>query len=191
MTATAELIDRPSTVHAPRVRDASTRETIHYAIAPCSLGYVLVALSAIGIIAILLESDPEVMRDELARRFPAAELVEGGRGLDAVAAQVVAFVESPATELDLPLDVRGTEFQQSVWGVLRKIPAGSTATYAEVAERVGRPRAVRAVAQACASNALAVVVPCHRVIRSDGALSGYRWGIERKRALLEREAAST
>jgi len=186
MTATAEFIDEAASTRRVRAHD---RETIRYAIAPCSLGHVLVALSEAGIVAIFLEADREVMRQALARQFSAAELVEGGRELGAVAAQVVAFVESPATELDLPLDMRGTEFQRSVWGVLRKIPAGCTATYAEVAERVGKPRAVRAVAQACASNALAVVVPCHRVVRSDGALSGYRWGVDRKRALLDREGA--
>jgi AraC family transcriptional regulator of adaptative response/methylated-DNA-[protein]-cysteine methyltransferase len=103
---------------------------------------------------------------------------------------VVGFVEAPALGLDLPLDVRGTAFQQRVWQALRAIPSGTTASYKDIAERIGAPQAVRAVAQACASNALAVAIPCHRVVRQDGALSGYRWGIERKRALLEREAIS-
>ena len=105
-------------------------------------------------------------------------------------AKVVGFVEAPALGLDLPLDVRGTAFQQRVWRALREIPAGSTASYTEIAGRIGAPKAVRAVAQACASNAIAVAIPCHRVVRTDGALSGYRWGVERKRALLEREAGS-
>ncbi|MDT4826431.1 Bifunctional transcriptional activator/DNA repair enzyme Ada [compost metagenome] len=103
-------------------------------------------------------------------------------------ARVVGFIEAPALGLDLPLDVRGTAFQERVWQALREIPPGSTASYAEIAERIGSPRAVRAVAQACAANSLAVAIPCHRVVRSDGNLSGYRWGVERKRRLLEREA---
>lgn len=184
MTCYAELLDAPVPI------DARHRETLRYAIVPCSLGNALVALSEHGIIAIFFDSDARELRRELARRFPAASLEEGGIEPAAVTAQVVAFIESPASELELPLDIRGTAFQRSVWGVLRKIPAGTTATYADVAERIGKPKAVRAVAQACAANALAVVVPCHRVIRSDGALSGYRWGVERKRTLLDREAAS-
>jgi AraC family transcriptional regulator of adaptative response/methylated-DNA-[protein]-cysteine methyltransferase len=184
MTAHAELLDAPFT------NDPRDRETIRFAIVPCSLGHALVALSEHGIVAIFFDADARELRRELARRFPNAELEEGGAELDPVTAQVVAFIESPASELDLPLDIRGTAFQRSVWGVLRKIPAGTTATYAEVARRIGRPRAVRAVAQACAANSLAVVVPCHRVVRSDGALSGYRWGVERKRTLLDREAAA-
>lgn len=185
---------RPCKRCKPDLRDTMrprSSEAIHYAIIPCSLGHVLIALSAHGIIALLLSADAEGLRDDLADRFPAASLVEGGAGLDAVAAQVVAFVDSPAHELQVPLDIRGTAFQQSVWGVILKIPAGSTATYTEIARRLGTPRAARAVAQACAANALAIVVPCHRVVRSDGSLSGYRWGVHRKRALLEREAASS
>ena len=112
------------------------------------------------------------------------------RSFERLVATVVGFVEAPATGLDLPLDVQGTAFQERVWRALRRIPAGATVTYREIARRIGAPRAVRAVAQACASNALAVAIPCHRVVRSDGALSGYRWGVERKRALLSREAAS-
>jgi AraC family transcriptional regulator, regulatory protein of adaptative response / methylated-DNA-[protein]-cysteine methyltransferase len=103
---------------------------------------------------------------------------------------VVAFVEAPSIGLTLPLDVRGTAFQRRVWQALREIPAGTTTTYARIAQRIGAPRAVRAVAQACASNAIAVAIPCHRVVRANGALSGYRWGVRRKRALLDREAAS-
>ncbi len=127
---------------------------------------------------------------ELEDRFPRATLIGGDEGFEQWVAKVVGFVEAPALGLDLPLDVRGTAFQQRVWRALREIPAGSTASYTEVARRIGAPKAVRAVAHACASNAIAVAIPCHRVVRNDGALSGYRWGVERKRALLEREAGS-
>jgi AraC family transcriptional regulator of adaptative response/methylated-DNA-[protein]-cysteine methyltransferase len=166
-------------------------EIIRFTIIPCSLGHVLVALSAHGIIALFLGDDINELREELEHRFPAATFEEGGAALDAIAAQVVAFVESPAQELKVPLDIRGTAFQQSVWGMLRKIPAGTTASYTEIAQRIGHPTAMRAVAQACAANPLAIVVPCHRVVRSDGGLSGYRWGVQRKRALLERESATS
>jgi len=127
---------------------------------------------------------------ELEDRFPKATLIGGDQGFEQWVAQVVGFVEAPALGLDLPLDVRGTAFQQRVWEALRKIPAGSTVTYSQIALRIGLPKAVRAVAQACASNAIAVAISCHRVVRNDGSLSGYRWGLERKRALLDREARS-
>ena len=127
---------------------------------------------------------------ELQDRFPKALLVGGDERFERLVAEVVGLVEAPAQGLDLPLDVRGTAFQQRVWQALRAIPGGSTASYAEIAERIGRPKAVRAVARACATNPVAVAIPCHRVVRADGALSGYRWGIERKRALLERERAA-
>jgi len=127
---------------------------------------------------------------DLQDRFPKARLIGGDKGFEQLVATVVGFIEAPALGLDLPLDVRGTVFQRRVWQALREIPVGGTATYTDVAERVGLPRAVRAVGQACASNAIAVAIPCHRVVRHDGALSGYRWGVERKRLLLEREAAS-
>jgi AraC family transcriptional regulator of adaptative response/methylated-DNA-[protein]-cysteine methyltransferase len=127
---------------------------------------------------------------ELQDRFPRARLLGGDRRFQRLVARVVGLVEAPAVGLDLPLDLRGTAFQQRVWRALRRIPAGETATYREVARRIGAPSAVRAVARACASNALAVAIPCHRVVRSDGASSGYRWGIARKRALLARETAS-
>jgi len=176
------------TAHAERPH---VSEIIRFAIIPCSLGHVLVALSAHGIIALFLGDDIDELREELEHRFPAATLEEGGDALDAITAQVVAFVESPAQELKVPLDIRGTAFQQSVWGMLRKIPAGTTASYSQIAQRIGHPAAMRAVAQACAANPLAIVVPCHRVVRSDGGLSGYRWGVQRKRALLERESATS
>ena len=129
------------------------------------------------------------MRD-LQDRFPRATLIGGDAGFEHLVAKVVGFVEAPRLGLDLPLDVRGTAFQQRVWQALREIPAGATASYAEIAKRIGAPKAVRAVAQACAANRLAVAIPCHRVVRNDGALSGYRWGVERKRALLDREAVA-
>jgi AraC family transcriptional regulator of adaptative response/methylated-DNA-[protein]-cysteine methyltransferase len=173
-----------------RCRPHRMAEIIHFVITPSSLGNVLIALSTHGIIALLLGDDTHELRDDLAHRFPAASLVEGGADLEAITAQVIAFVESPARELKVPLDIRGTAFQHSVWGVIRKISAGSTATYTQIAQQLGMPKAARAVAQACAANALAVIVPCHRVVRSDGALSGYRWGVHRKRALLDIEAAS-
>lgn len=171
-----------------RYRAGGGGETLRFATASCSLGAVLVASSARGIAAILIGDDPQVLGDDLRRRFPEADLVAGDADYDRLVAQVVGFVEAPGIGLGLPLDVRGTAFQQRVWEVLRAIPPGATASYAEVAARIGVPAGVRAVAGACAANALAVAIPCHRVVRSDGALSGYRWGVERKRALLLREA---
>jgi AraC family transcriptional regulator of adaptative response/methylated-DNA-[protein]-cysteine methyltransferase len=124
---------------------------------------------------------------ELQDRFLRAELVGGDAGFERLVAQVVGLIEQPNLGIDLPLDVRGTAFQQRVWDALRKIPAGETASYAQIAQRIGSPKSVRAVAQACASNTLAVAIPCHRVVRSDGGLSGYRWGVARKQVLLDRE----
>ena len=169
---------------------APARITLDVAIAECTLGLVLVAWSAAGIAAVLLGDDAAAMRADVAARFPRAALVARDAS-DAVVAGVVAVIDAPARGPEpgaTPLDLRGTAFQRAVWDALREIPAGTTATYAEVARRIGRPASVRAVAQACAANALAVLVPCHRVVRSDGGLSGYRWGVERKRALLAREA---
>ena len=131
--------------------------------------------------------DPNALAHDLQDKFPHAHLIGADRDFEQLVAQVVGFIEAPALGLDLPLDVRGTAFQQRVWQALRDIPAGSTTSYAEIAARIGSPKAVRAVAQACAANSLAVAIPCHRVIRSDGSASGYRWGVERKLALLERE----
>ncbi|MDB4970174.1 MAG: hypothetical protein JWN44_5863 [Myxococcales bacterium] len=160
---------------------------IRFAVGTCALGSVLVAATDRGVCAILLGDDPHDLTIELQRRFARATLVGGEAAVEALAAKVVAFVELPRQEIDLPLDVRGTAFQERVWQALRAIPVGATASYADVASSIGAPRSVRAVAQACAANPLAVAIPCHRVVRSDGALSGYRWGIERKRALLDRE----
>lgn len=163
---------------------------IRFAIGQCSLGAILVAASAKGICAILLGDDPDRLARDLQDRFPNAQLIGDDAEFARLIAHVVGFIEAPRQGFDLPLDVRGTAFQQRVWDALRRIPAGSTASYSEIAERIGAPRAVRAVAQACASNKIAVAIPCHRVVRNDGALSGYRWGVERKRTLLEREAKS-
>lgn len=146
------------------------------------------AQSERGVCAIALGDDPDALARELQDRFPQARLIGGDPAFEQLVARVVGFVEAPGVGLDLPLDVRGTAFQQRVWQALRDIPPGSTASYAEIAERIGSPKSVRAVAQACGANALAVAIPCHRVVRSDGALSGYRWGVERKSALLKREA---
>ena len=174
-----------------RFRAGGLGETLRFAIGETSLGSILVASSATGIAAILLGDDPEALARDLQNRFPAARLVGADRDDEAVVAAVVAAIETPRPGFealsDLPLDVRGTAFQQRVWQALRRIPAGETLSYAEVARRVGAPDAVRAVAGACAANSLAVAIPCHRVVRSDGALSGYAWGVERKRAILDRE----
>jgi AraC family transcriptional regulator of adaptative response/methylated-DNA-[protein]-cysteine methyltransferase len=171
-------------------RAGGTDSEIRFAIGECSLGSILVAQSERGVCAILLGDDPDALARDLQDRFPNATLVGGDRSYEQLVAQVVGFVEAPALGLDLPLDVRGTAFQQRVWRALRDIPAGSTASYSEIARRIGSPQAVRAVAGACAANMLAVAIPCHRVVRNDGELSGYRWGVSRKRALLEREARS-
>lgn len=173
-----------------RFRAGGEKATIRFAIGQCSLGAILVAATEQGVCAILLGDDPQALVQDLQDRFDRAELVGGDAEFEALVAKVVGFVEQPRLGLDLPLDVRGTAFQQRVWQALRDIPAGETASYAAVAQAIGKPSAVRAVAQACAANALAVAIPCHRVVRNDGALSGYRWGVERKQALLEREAAA-
>ncbi len=160
---------------------------IEFALGQCSLGAILVAHSQRGICAISLGDDADALLRELQDRFPLAEMIGGDAGFERLVAQVVGLIEQPGIGHDLPLDVRGTAFQQRVWQALRQIPIGETASYAQVAERISAPTSVRAVAQACAANTLAVAIPCHRVVRSDGALSGYRWGVERKRALLLRE----
>jgi AraC family transcriptional regulator of adaptative response/methylated-DNA-[protein]-cysteine methyltransferase len=147
-----------------------------------------VAASEVGVCAILIGDDPDALARDLQDRFPRAELIGGDPGFEQLVAKVVGLVEAPGLGLDLPLDVRGTAFQQRVWQALRDIPAGRTVSYADLARRIGAPKSVRAVAQACGANALAVAIPCHRVVRNDGALAGYRWGVERKRALLERES---
>jgi AraC family transcriptional regulator of adaptative response/methylated-DNA-[protein]-cysteine methyltransferase len=171
-------------------RAGGANTTIRFAVGQCSLGSILVAATAKGICAILLGDDPDALVRDLQDRFPLAQLVGGDAGFEQLVAKVVGFVENPAVGLGLPLDIRGTAFQQRVWQALRDIPAGSTASYAQVASRVGSPKAARAIARACAANAIAVAIPCHRVVRNNGAHSGYRWGVDRKCALLQREAAN-
>jgi AraC family transcriptional regulator of adaptative response/methylated-DNA-[protein]-cysteine methyltransferase len=160
---------------------------IRFAVGACSLGHVLVAATETGVCAILLGDDPDALLRDLQDRFPKAVLTGGDHEFEAVVAQVVGLVEAPGQGTALPLDIGGTAFQQRVWQALRAIPPGRTASYAEVAQAIGAPAASRAVALACGANALAVAIPCHRVVRQDGSLSGYRWGVDRKRALLDRE----
>jgi len=173
-----------------RYRAGGAQTTIRFAVGECSLGSILVAQSDRGICAILMGDDPDALVRDLQDTFPKAELIGGDAGFEDLVAKVVGFVEAPSLGLDLPLDVRGTAFQERVWRALREVPPGSTTSYTEIAARIGAPKAIRAVAQACAANHIAVAIPCHRVIRRDGNTSGYRWGVERKRALLEREAQS-
>ena len=170
-------------------RDGGKNIKLCFAIGECSLGAILVARSERGVCAILMGDDPDALARDLQDRFPHARLIGGDAGFEALVAKVIGFVEAPALGFDLPLDIQGTAFQQRVWQALREIPAGSTASYTEIAKRIGAPKSVRAVAGACAANPIAVAIPCHRVVRSDGALSGYRWGVARKRALLDREKA--
>lgn len=171
-----------------RYRAGGADEVLRFAVGQCTLGAILVASSDKGVAAILIGDDPDALARDLQDRFPRADLVGGDPAYETLVARVVGLVEAPRLGLELPLDVRGTAFQQRVWQALREIPAGATATYADIAARIGAPASVRAVAAACGANALAVAIPCHRVVRTDGALSGYRWGVERKRALIEREA---
>ena len=173
-----------------RFRSGGAGVSIRFAVAECSLGSVLIGATDKGVCAILLGDDPELLVRNFEDRFSRAQLVGGDASFERIVAHVIGLVEAPGTCADLPLDVRGTAFQQRVWQALREIPAGSTATYADIARRIGAPTAVRGVARACSANPLAVVIPCHRVIRSDGSIAGYRWGIERKRALLRRERTS-
>lgn len=170
-----------------RYRAGGADTDIRFALGQCSLGAILVAESPLGVVAISLGDDPDALARALQDRFPHARLIGGDAAFEQRVAQVVGFVDAPRIGFALPLDLRGTAFQQRVWQALRDIPAGHTLSYRELAARLGVPKAVRAVAGACAANTLAVAIPCHRVVRSDGALSGYRWGIERKRALIERE----
>ena len=171
-------------------RSGGSGNVIRFAVGECSLGAILVAATAKGVCAIEFGNDPEMLVRALQDRFPRAQLLGGDKAFERLVAEVVGFVEAPGRGLDLPLDIRGTAFQQRVWKAIRDIPAGSTASYRDLAKRIGAPKAVRAVAQACGANAIAVAIPCHRVVRTDGSTSGYRWGVERKRALLDREKAA-
>ena len=182
--STVDLGMKPSVLRA-----GGRNACIRFAVGQTSLGSVLVAATKLGICAVLLGDDPQALVRDLQDRFRQAELVGGDEQFEHWVSQVVGLIESPHTGMDLPLDVRGTAFQQRVWQALRHIPPGTTVSYAELAARLGSPKAVRAVAQACGANPVAVAIPCHRVVRTDGSLSGYRWGVERKRVLLDRERA--
>ncbi|MBS0233119.1 MAG: bifunctional DNA-binding transcriptional regulator/O6-methylguanine-DNA methyltransferase Ada [Proteobacteria bacterium] len=171
-------------------RSGGENEVLTFAIANSSLGSVLVAASEKGIAAILIGDDAEKLTAEFKKLFPKAEFVTGDRRFAKSLRRVIAKVESPETPFELPLDIRGTAFQQRVWRALQNIPLGTTATYTEIAQKLGNPKAVRAVARACATNSLAVAIPCHRVVRANGEMAGYRWGTERKRRLLERESSA-
>ena len=168
-------------------RDGGANTAIHFAIGECALGSILVAKSERGVCAVLIGDDPTRLVCDLQDQFPIAELIGAESGYEDMVAKVIGLIEAPGVGLDLPLDIRGTAFQRRVWKALQQIPVGSTASYTEIAKRIGMPKAARAVAKACGANSLAVVIPCHRVIRNDGALSGYRWGMERKRTLLDKE----
>lgn len=180
----AQLGMKPSTY-----RRGGEGEKIRFAVAQCWLGALLVAATGQGICALTLGSDPETLVRQLQDRFPQADLAPGDAAFEQTLAQVLAALDDPQQGASLPLDVRGTAFQQRVWQALRAVPPGVTLTYAELAARIGQPDAVRAVANACARNEIALLIPCHRIVRLDGAPSGYRWGVERKAALLAREAA--
>jgi AraC family transcriptional regulator of adaptative response/methylated-DNA-[protein]-cysteine methyltransferase len=184
--ASADLLGMTPT----QFRAGGNGNVIRFAVGECSLGSILVAATDKGVCAIEFGNDPETLVRTLQDRFPKAQLIGGDQAFEQLVAKVVGFVEAPTRGLDLPLDIRGTVFQKRVWNAIRRIPAGATASYADLAKRIGHPQAMRAVAQACASNTLAVAIPCHRVVRRDGALSGYRWGVERKEALLMRENAA-
>jgi len=183
-----ETSDQLLGMRARDYRAGGAGAVIRFAVGQCSLGAILVAQSQRGVCAILLDEDPDALVRDLQDQFPKALLVGCDGEFEQWVAQVVGFVEAPAIGLHLPLDVQGTAFQERVWRALREIPPGTTVSYAEIAERIGSPKAVRAVAQACGANHLAVAIPCHRVIRRDGDLAGYRWGVDRKRELLRREA---
>jgi AraC family transcriptional regulator, regulatory protein of adaptative response / methylated-DNA-[protein]-cysteine methyltransferase len=169
-------------------RAGGTDMNIFFAIGECSLGSILVASSERGVCSLLIGDDPVLLAHDLQHHFPNANLVGDEREYEDLVAKVVGYIENPRGGLALPLDIRGTAFQQRVWMALQQIPVGATASYTDVATKIGKPKAVRAVAKACGANPLAVAIPCHRVVKNDGSLSGYRWGVERKRALLDREA---
>jgi AraC family transcriptional regulator of adaptative response/methylated-DNA-[protein]-cysteine methyltransferase len=169
-------------------RSGGADEDIRFAVGQSSLGAILVASSDKGVASILIGDDPDGLVRDLQDRFPKARLVGGDKEYESMVARVVSFVEAPGIGLNLPLDVRGTAFQRRVWQALQDIPVGQTSSYSEIARRIGAPKSVRAVASACAANNIAVAIPCHRVVRNDGALSGYAWGVERKRELIAREA---
>jgi len=171
----------------PLIRAAAT---IGFAVAPCSLGFVIIAVSEQLIRSIMVGDDPEMLVSDLQNQYPndAIQVADKDEGL---VAQVVDLIDRPESPAQLPLDIRGTEFQMKVWDALQNVPPGSTVSYASLARQIGAPDEVQAVSQACAANPLAVAIPCHRAVHAEGELAGYRWGIDRKRALLTREAMST
>ncbi len=168
-------------------KSGGSNTVIRFALGECSLGSILVASSEHGVCAIFLGDNPEKLLQDLQNTFSNADIMGADQDYERLVAKVVGFVETPAIGLDLPLDIRGTAFQQRVWQALREIPAGKTLSYSQLAHKVGKPKAVRAVASACAANKIAVAIPCHRVVRMDGAISGYRWGLARKASLLDKE----
>jgi len=165
------------------------REEITYCFRESALGQLIIAGSAKGVCAVLIGSHQDSLLADLRRRFPQARLKEGGEAMERLAEKVVAMIEHPSARIDIPLDIRGTDFQKAVWEAVSNIPVGQTASYGEIAKRVNLPRASRAVASACGANALAVIIPCHRVIKSDGTIAGYHWGVERRRKLLQLETS--
>ena len=189
----AETCERTNVLVAlrdpPNTGADASDELIRFAISECSLGSIIAGVTDKGICAILLGDNSSVLRRELREHFKAARLIESDQDLRELMAKIVQLVESPWLAVDLIFDLRGTSFEQRVWQALRQIPAGSTASYTDIAVRIGEPKKAFAVAEACAANILAVAIPCHRVVRKSGALGGYRWGFKRKRALLAREAA--
>ena len=172
-------------------RTGGPNEEINFAIGQTTLGAILVASSKKGVVAILLGEDPEKLLRDLQDRFPRAKLIGADEGYEKLVARVVGLIEAPGRGLSLPLDIRGTAFQRRVWRALQRISAGTTVSYADVARKIGAPKSVRAVAGACAANNIAVAIPCHRVVRTDGSLSGYAWGLDRKRQLIDRESEQT
>jgi AraC family transcriptional regulator of adaptative response/methylated-DNA-[protein]-cysteine methyltransferase len=190
-SSSSRFYEKSSSVLGMTPRDfraGGNNATMRFAVGECSLGSFLVAATGKGICAILLGDDAETLLRDVQDRFPKANLIGGDTAFEQLVAGVLGLIETPAAGFDLPLDIRGTAFQQRVWQALREIPPGEKISYAEIAEKIGSPKSVRAVAGACAANPIAIAIPCHRVVRKDGDLSGYRWGIERKRALLQREA---
>jgi methylated-DNA-[protein]-cysteine S-methyltransferase/AraC family transcriptional regulator of adaptative response/methylated-DNA-[protein]-cysteine methyltransferase len=171
-------------------RRIATPKEIFFSADKSALGTVLVARSVDGVCAILLGTDVGKLQRDLAAQFPKNRLARNDAKLHGDLRKVLRFIETPANGLDLTLDIRGTPFQRRVWRRLLTIPTGRTVTYAALAARLGKPKSVRAVANACAANAIALAIPCHRVVRSDGTLSGYRWGVERKRTLIAKEGQS-
>jgi len=180
----SELAPRP----LPAAQHKAAASSITFAIGECALGKVLAARRASGVCAILIGADEQELKADLAARFPKCKLSAGSASVHDDLAKIIRFVDRPGEGLDLALDLRGTPFQRRVWQALRAIPAGTTVSYTELARRIGAPRSARAVARACASNPAALSVPCHRAVRSNGDLAGYRWGAGRKRALIQKEA---